>query len=128
MPGNTTTRKILIVDDEPDTITFLSAWLEDQGFTPCSAADGKQGMEAITREHPDLILLDIKMPNQTGVQLYRDIRLDESYRNLPVIFITGMAEYQIFDKECSPLQPPVACISKPIDLRALLAAIKSALG
>jgi len=120
--------KILIVDDEPDTVTFLSAWLQDQGFATCSAADGKQGMDAIVTERPDLILLDIKMPNQTGVQLYRELRLDESYKHLPVIFITGMAEYQIFDKGCSPLPPPVACIAKPIDLRALLTAIESAIG
>ena len=100
--------KILIVDDDPDTVTFLSAWLEDNGYESCAASDGREGMEAILSEHPDLVLLDVKMPNQTGVQLYRDIKLNEEWGQLPVIFITGMSEFQVFDKECAPLPEPAA--------------------
>ena len=119
--------KVLIVDDDPDTITFLSAWLEDHGYQSCSASDGREGMQAILRERPDLVLLDIKMPNQTGVQLYRDIKLNDEWGRLPVIFITGMTEFQVFDRGCAPLPQPAACIPKPIDFRALHAAIKRAL-
>jgi CheY-like chemotaxis protein len=119
--------KILIVDDDPDTIVFLSAWLEDHGYQVCSASDGRRGLEAIASEKPDLILLDVRMPNQTGVQLYRDIKLNREWGHLPVIFISGVEELQVFDKGCAPLPPPAAFIPKPIDFRALHAAIQKAL-
>lgn len=120
--------KILIVDDDPDTITFLSAWLEDHGYDACSASDGEHGLQAIAAEAPDLILLDVRMPNQTGVQLYRDIKLNEEWGHIPVIFISGADEPQYFDKGSSPLPPPAAFISKPIDFKALHSAIQKALG
>lgn len=119
--------KVLVIDDDPDTVVFLSAWLEDNGYESCSAADGHLGMNAIRKERPDLVLLDVRMPNLTGVQLYRDIKTNREWGDLPVIFITGTSEFQVFDKECAPLPDPVALIPKPIDLKALLAAIRSAL-
>jgi len=116
--------KILIIDDEPDTITYLSTWLEDNGFDTCSATDGRRGMLAILAEQPDLVLLDIKMPGQTGIQLYRDMIKNEACRGIPVIIITGMANYKIFDRECGDLPEPAACIEKPFNLEALRAAIE----
>jgi len=120
-------KKILIVDDAPDTVTFLSAWLEDHGFETCSASDGSQGMHAILSERPDLVLMDLKMPNKTGVQLYREIRTSEACNGLPVIFITGMADLRIFDSECQLLPEPDGFIEKPFDLDVLRTAIDKAL-
>jgi CheY-like chemotaxis protein len=120
--------KVMIVDDEPDIVTYLSTWLEDQGYETCSAADGSQGMQAIISERPDLVLLDLKMPNKTGLQLYRDLRQHETFKHLPVIVITGMTEFQIYSSECEPLSEPEAYIDKPIDLQALRAAIKQVIG
>lgn len=121
-------RKVLVIDDEPDTVTFLSTWLEDHGYRACSASDGNKGMQAIMEEAPDLVLMDLKMPNQTGIQLYREIRRDANLTDLPVIFITGMAELQIFDEACELLPEPAARLEKPVDLPALKAAINKALG
>jgi CheY-like chemotaxis protein len=119
--------KILIVDDDPDTITFLSAWLEDHGYDTCSASDGERGLKSIASESPDLILLDVRMPNQTGLQLYRDIKLNKQWGDIPVIFISGVDEPQYFDKGSEPLPLPAAFISKPIDFKMLQNAIKRAL-
>lgn len=119
--------KVLIIDDDPDTITFLSAWLDDHGYDSCSASDGARGLAAIATESPDLILLDVRMPNQTGVQLYRDIKLNEEWGRIPVIFISGVDEPHYFDRGSSPLPQPAAFISKPIDFKALHAAIQRAL-
>ncbi len=121
-------KKVLVIDDEPDTVTFLSTWLEDHGYHACSASDGSKGMLAILEESPDLVLMDLKMPNQTGIQLYRDIRCDANLADLPVIFITGMAELQIFDGECELLPEPAARLEKPVDLQALQLAINKVLG
>ena len=117
-------KKVLIIDDEPDTITFLTNWLEDNGYAPCSATDGNQGMRVIISEKPDLILMDLRMPNQTGFQLYRELRLKSDFRHIPVIFVTGMTESQIFGNECTPLPKPEAFIEKPINLNALHEAIE----
>ena len=120
--------KVLIVEDEPDVVTFLSTWLEDQGHETCSATDGQQGMQAVLRERPDLVLLDLNMPNQTGLQLYRDLRSDSDLMDLPVFFVTGLTKYQIFSNGCETLPEPQAYIDKPIDLVALEAAIKKVMG
>ena len=117
-------KKVLIIDDEPDTITFLTNWLEDNGYDSCSATDGNQGMKVLRSEKPDLILMDLRMPNQTGFQLYRELRLKSDYRHIPVIFVTGLTESQIFGDECTPLPKPEAFIEKPIDLNALHREIK----
>jgi CheY-like chemotaxis protein len=111
--------KVLIVDDEPDIITYLTTWFEDKGHQALRASDGRQGMQAIVDENPDLVLLDLKMPRQTGIQLYRNLRKTEKFRNLPVIFVTGMNMYQIFGEECESLPLPQASIDKPIDLTLL---------
>jgi CheY-like chemotaxis protein len=121
-------KKVLIVDDEPDTITFLSQWLEDNGYETCSATDGDQGMMAVIEEGPDIILMDLRMPNQTGMQLYRALRLRDEFGHIPVIFVTGMTEFQIFGKDSTPLPKPEAFIEKPINLDALHSAIKRLIG
>ena len=121
-------KKVLIVDDEPDTITFLTQWLEDNGYETCSATDGDQGMMAVIEEYPDIILMDLRMPNQTGMQLYRALRLRDEFGHIPVIFVTGMTEFQIFGRDSTPLPKPEAFIEKPINLDALLSAIKRLIG
>ena len=121
-------KKALIVDDEPDTVTFLTKWLEDNGFEACSATDGDQGMQAVIEEKPDIILMDLRMPNQTGMQLYRKLRLREELKHIPVIFVTGLTEFQIFGEDSTPLPKPEAFIEKPINLDALHTAIKKLIG
>jgi CheY-like chemotaxis protein len=117
-------KKVLIIDDEPDTITFLTNWLEDNGYDFCSATDGTQGMQVLRSEKPDLVLMDLRMPNQTGFQLYRELRLRSDFKNTPVIFVTGLTQSQIFGEEGTPLPKPEGFIEKPIDLNALHTAIE----
>ena len=121
-----TPKKILIVDDEPDMVLYLSAWLEDRGYEVCSASDGIEGLQAIQSQRPDLVLMDVKMPNQTGLQLYRSMQHSGAYRQIPVIIITGMADFDLFDDGCGPLPEPTARIQKPIDHDLLLSAIQRA--
>ena len=120
-------KRILIVDDDPDTVTYLGAFLEDHGYEVATAGDGRQGMRAILDARPDLVLMDLMMPNQNGMQLYRDIRHSEALARLPVIVITGMADFQLFGHACVLLPDPAARIDKPPDLEALLHAVEQAL-
>ena len=69
-------KKILIIDDEPDMVTFLCALLEDHGYVTITAADGEEGMTKIKSEKPDLISLDLLMPNKTGIKMFRRADFD----------------------------------------------------
>lgn len=121
-------KKVLIIDDEPDTIIFLGTWLEDRGYEVTSAHDGQGGLDSLLADPPDLVLMDLKMPYLGGVQLYRQIRAHKDLAALPVIFITGVAEYHLFDDGCELLPEPSATLAKPVDLLALEQAINQALG
>ena len=120
-------KKILVVDDEPDTLTFLCAWLEDEGHAPHAVSDPEAVLSAALGDVPDLLLLDVHMPNQSGIQVYRSLRETPALRDLPVIFITGASDVQLFDKSCAPMPEPAGRIEKPIDLSELARAIRKAL-
>lgn len=120
--------RVLIVEDEPDTVIFLTAWLEDEGYEAWSATDGNEGLALLRKHRPDVVLMDLKMPGHTGLRLYRAMHHDEELRSTPVIFVTGLAEFDLFAADCRPLPPPVAHITKPISLPALAEAIRKALG
>ena len=120
--------KVLVVDDEPDMVVFLCAWLEDQGYDAISATDGENALQSILKQQPDLVLMDLNMPHQSGIQLYRELQNREELRTIPVIFVTGLGQYQIFNSTCSPLPEPAACIQKPIDMEILQNAVARVLG
>ncbi|NVL89929.1 MAG: response regulator [Desulfobacterales bacterium] len=85
-------KKILIVDDEPDHITFVSAVLEENGYTSIGAKDGVEGLELVRKERPDLILLDLMMPRKSGITMFQELRKDPSLSNIPVVVVTGVSE------------------------------------
>jgi len=120
-------KKVMVVDDEPDTVVFLRAWLEDQGYETCAEYDADEVLTTALREAPALLLLDVNMPSQSGIEVYRKLRETESLQELPVIFITGATDFQLFGRACSPLPEPAARIEKPINLVVLRAAILRAL-
>ena len=120
---------ILIVDDEPDMVAYLEALLDDHGYKVDKAQDGASGLEAIRRCSPDLVLMDVKMPGRSGLHLYRSMQSDPALRPIPVIMITGMAEFDLFgDSGCEPLPEPAARLNKPVDRELLLSTIARALG
>jgi CheY-like chemotaxis protein len=85
-------KKILIVDDEPDIITFLSALLEENGYASVSAKDGTEGLELLRAEKPDLVLLDLMMPKKSGITMFQELRKDPGLSDIPVIVVTGVSE------------------------------------
>ncbi|MFC1554732.1 response regulator [candidate division KSB1 bacterium] len=121
--------KILIVDDDPDIRTYLSTFLGDKGYTTLVAEDGVEGMNAVHKEKPDLITLDIIMPNQTGVKMYRIIKNDEGLKDIPVIIVSGVTQYKdLFRKSHRTMPKPVAFIEKPVNRDVLLEKIKEVIG
>lgn len=121
-------KTVLVVDDEPDVLTYLSTFLEDQGFAILKAKDGKEAMEVAASEKPDLITLDISMPEQSGVRTFRDLQDHDDTKNIPVIVITGVtSEFKKFLLSRKQVEPPTAYFEKPIDREALLEKINELL-
>jgi len=122
-------KKILVVDDEPDLLTFLGAFLEDNGFDVISAIDGKECLKKAKKEQPDLITLDISMPEESGVRALRNIQETKETKDIPVVIITGVAsEFRQFIHTRKVVKPPTAYMEKPVDTSELLATINKILG
>ncbi len=74
---------ILVVDDEADVRKFLTAVLEKHGYRVVAAEDGKRAFEEVENERPDLIVLDLQMPEQTGTDFYRRLLKHDALRDIP---------------------------------------------
>ena len=91
--------RILIIDDDPDVILYLSTVLKDNGYKTIDARDGKIGLELALKENPDLILLDLMMPLKSGIALLSDLKKNEDLRRIPVIMVTGVSSETGIDLE-----------------------------
>ena len=80
---------ILVVDDLPQNVRLLDAVLSPQGFRVATASSGKEALDVLSKEHPDLVLLDILMPGIDGYEVCRRIREDPGTAFLPVVMITA---------------------------------------
>ncbi|MBL7827564.1 MAG: response regulator transcription factor [Saprospiraceae bacterium] len=92
MTGTAQQKKILIVDDEPDIIEFLQYNLKKEGYQVVSANDGKQAIAVANEEKPDLIILDIMMPEMDGVETCRQLRSQPEFADTPIAFLTARDE------------------------------------
>ncbi len=87
-----TKKKILCIEDEQEMIDLIRLILSRRGFDVLGANGGKEGLEAIRKEHPDLILLDLMMPDMDGWEVYQRMKAEEASRNIPVIVVTAKAQ------------------------------------
>ena len=117
--------KILIVDDEKDILEFLSYNLRKEGFEILTANNGQEGLEMATKEVPDLIILDVMMPEMDGIEACEKIRENPSLEDTLVLFLTARAE------EYSELAGFTAgaddYITKPIKPKLLISRVKAIL-
>ena len=121
--------KILIVDDEEDVTTFVGTLLEDNGYSVIKAADGKQGMAKAKSDSPDLIILDICMPEETGVRMFRNLQEEAQTAMIPVIVLTGIThEFKRFIENRRHLRPPAGYFDKPPNREQLLTKVAELVG
>jgi CheY-like chemotaxis protein len=85
------TKQVLVVDDDPNTVKYLSVMLSEQGYDPVPAYDGSDALEKITLAVPDLIILDVMMPKKSGFVLFAQLKKDQRYRDIPVLMLTGVS-------------------------------------
>jgi two-component system sensor histidine kinase/response regulator len=118
-------KKILIADDNPDNVELLRKRLNTQGYETTAAFDGEEALQAIAKESPDLLILDVMMPKMDGYEVLRRLKQDEQYRNIPVILLT--AKKDIPDKLKGLDIGADDYITKPFNPQELLARVKSLL-
>jgi CheY-like chemotaxis protein len=122
------TKKILIVDDERDVLTYFEAVFQDNGYDTVSAVDGIEGFERAKSEKPDLIVLDITMPKQSGLKTYRQYKRHPALKNIPVIIVTAVNDsFNVMLDELEEFELPKRIFNKPIDLQALLKVVSEIL-
>jgi two-component system, sensor histidine kinase and response regulator len=114
---------ILIVDDTPDNLRLLSGILVEQGYIVRPAANGPRALTAARVEPPDLILLDIKMPDMDGYAVCEQLKADERTREIPVIFISALDDIQ--DKVKGFALGGVDYIIKPFQAEEVLARVQT---
>jgi len=85
-------KKVLVVDDDPDVRLFSVTVLEENGYMPLEAANGEEGRKMVKQEKPELIILDVLMPRQSGIRLYRELKTDRSFKDIPIIILSGIAK------------------------------------
>lgn len=121
-------KKILVVEDEPDVQTYLTTLFQDNGYDTVTAEDGIKGLAMAKSEKPDLITLDIAMPEQSGVRTFRHYKNEAETKEIPVIIITGIGEsMETYLKKLSGFADPEGFMSKPIDQNKLLKMISDLL-
>lgn len=114
--------RVLVVDDDPNIVAVVSAILCGEGFEVFEATSGKQGLELASTTSPDVVLLDIMMPEIGGFEVYRRLRLDPRTENLPVMFLTASMKTEHMNR--STELGASGYITKPFSPLALVNALK----
>ncbi len=117
---------ILVIDDEPDFVTFASAVLEDHGAAVLRAYSGDEALQLARGQKPDLMTLDLSMPGKSGDEVFKEIRNDPDLKMVPVCIITGQPELRklIYDR---PVRPPEGYLDKPVNEEILLLNVRKIL-
>ena len=128
-------QKVLVVDDDPDVRLFSVTVLEENGYTPIEAEDGESGLKKIKAEKPDLVILDVVMPRQSGVRLYRELKTSKALKDVKVIILSGIAKKTFMRSQKAltefggaEIPEPEIYLEKPVEPDELADVIKKVLG
>ncbi|MCB2228137.1 MAG: response regulator [Desulfarculaceae bacterium] len=128
-------KRVLVVDDEMDVRTFISTLLDSNGYKVVVAENGEQGWAKFNEIKPDLVTLDVMMPKESGIKMYRDIKTDPAFAATPVLIISGLARktflhsQKVLDQFKNQSVPePDGYIEKPPEPEELLGEVKRIVG
>ena len=119
-------RTVVCIDDDPDMITLIRYMLRPIELDFIGAVDGQQGLDAIRTSVPDLVLLDLMLPDIDGWQVYQEMRADDKLKDIPVIVVTAMV--RALDTQTSQIGEVAGYMSKPLGPRELLQNVNRVLG
>ncbi len=118
-------KRVLVVDDDVDIAKMLKVRIEAEGYEFMNVMDGKEMFEVLNIKKPDVILLDIMLPNMDGYSVLREMRKHEEYANIPVIILSAKEKKKVGDLFI--LEKIAFFIEKPFDTKDLLEKIKIAM-
>lgn len=128
-------KKVLSVDDDPDVRLFTTTVLEEHGYLPLEASNGEEGLQMIKSEKPDLVILDVLMPRQSGIRLYRELKTNPAYKDVRVMILSGIAKKTFLRSQQAltefgetAVPEPEFYLEKPVDADVLAETIKKAIG
>jgi len=133
--GLTMAKKVLNVEDDPDIRTFVATVLEERGYIPLMAKDGEEGAKKVKDEKPDLIILDILMPKESGIKMYHELKKDPSLKNIPVVMLSGASKRTFLRSQSAltefgdeTVPEPEAYLEKPVEAEDLAEVLDKILG
>lgn len=116
------TKRILVVDDEQDVCLYLARLFQEHGYSVACARDGYEAADNVKQTRPDLITLDLSMPNKSGVKFYREMKSTPELSRIPVVFVTAVAgpggnprDAERFYSTRHQVPPPDGFVAKPVD-------------
>ncbi len=115
-------KKVLIVDDSPSQVKLIQSLLEREGYWPVGLNDPKLIEETITNERPNVILLDVVMPDRNGFQVCRDLKSNAEFKGIPVIMVTS--KDSVSDRFWGEQQGADGYVTKPFTREDLLRAVR----
>jgi len=119
-------KKILVADDEPNIVISLEYLLKREGYTVVIARDGQEALDAIARERPDLVLLDVMMPKKTGFEVCQEVRATEALQTTRILMLT--AKGRDTDVAKGTALGADAYMTKPFSTKDLVQKVASMLG
>lgn len=123
--SSTAHKKILIVEDEADILQLVSLYLEKEGYRICTAGTGLQAIKLVKEERPDLIILDLMLPEMDGLEVCKKVRLNPDTAMIPVLMLTAKAEES--DTVIGLELGADDYVTKPFSPKALVARVKALL-
>lgn len=127
-------KTVLVVDDEPDITVYLAALLRDNGYETIEARSAEEATKRVLDSRPDLISLDLMMPEQSGLAFYRKLKMDARTKDIPAIFVSAFSSARDFrgsgfrrlvpDKE---VPEPEGFVEKPVQPSHFLEAVRTAI-
>jgi two-component system phosphate regulon response regulator PhoB len=114
---------------------FSVTVLEENGYTPLEASNGEEGLKMIREQKPDLVILDVLMPRQSGIRLYRELKTDKSLKNVQVVILSGIAKKTFLRSQKAltefggaPVPEPEIYLEKPVEAEELAETVKKVIG
>ena len=116
---------ILAVDDFPDNLDVLTFRLQTQGYDVITAPDGRSAIAMVGETRPDLVLLDVMMPDMSGIDVVRHLKADPTLRAIPILLLTALSDVQ--DVVHGLDAGADDYVTKPVDRATLVARVRSLL-
>ncbi len=119
-------KRVLLIEDEPNIIQAISFILSRDGWSVDTHADGKTALAEVARRNPDVVILDVMLPNRSGFDILRDLRADRATATLPVLMLTARGQKK--DREMAERYGVSRFMTKPFSNAEVLEAVREMAG